>query len=109
MDAEQLRLERIADIEGNVRLANEHILGPVRDATAAVTIRCECGDPACARPIAVHRDEYERVRADSMLFLVHPGHVIPEAEDVVEPGADYDVIRKHEIMRPVVERSDPRR
>ena len=108
MDAERLRLERIADTEGMGRLANEHVLATAgTDATAP--LRCECGDDVCHERIAVERDDYERIRQDSMLFIIRPGHEIAEAEDVVENADGYEVVRKHENMRPVVERSDPRR
>ena len=107
--AEQLRLERIADTEGTDRLANEVIRRSRREGPESDTIRCECGNPVCHEPLVVSDDVYERVRSDSMLFLVLPGHEFPEAEDVVEETPDFEVVRKHEAMRSVVERSDPRK
>lgn len=107
MDADRQRLERIADVEGNERLANETLLANAKDGT--VVFRCECGDDACHEPLPVSLDVYEQTRQDSMLFLVKPGHEFPEAEDVIANGDGYEVVKKHEEMRAVVERSDPRR
>lgn len=107
MDAEQLRLERIADTEGTGRLANEHILAAAKK-DATIVFRCECGNDVCHEPLAIALDVYEQARQDSMLFLVKPGHELPEAEDVIASGDGYEIVRKHEGVRSVVEKSDPR-
>jgi hypothetical protein len=107
MGSDDVRLERIADTEGNERLANEVIVKARRDGTP-FKVRCECGDPTCHEPLVLTQELYERVRSDSMLFVVLPGHEFPEAEDVVEKDEGYEIVRKHENMRAVVERSDPR-
>src|SRR3954469_23180678 len=109
MGSERLRRERIADTEGGQRLANEIIDGHNEpDEAGMVTVRCECGQPTCHEPLRVPHEIYERVRSDSMHFLVFPGHEFPEAEDIVEKDPGYEIVRKHEEMRPLVERSDPR-
>lgn len=110
MKTEDLRLEQIADIEGTERLANELIVkGNPPNGTEPMTIRCECGNPTCHEPLVLRPDVYERVRSDAMQFIVSPGHEFPEAEDIIEEEAGYEIVRKHENMRSVVERSDPRR
>jgi hypothetical protein len=111
MDAQQLRLERIADTEGTGRLANEQILKAAADhwgREGAALFRCECGDDLCEEPLRIPRDVYEGVRDDPMLFILVPGHEVPEAEDVVDTGDGYEVVRKRENVRHVVEASDPR-
>jgi hypothetical protein len=111
MDPRSLDLQRIADTEGTGRLANEQLL-KVTDgrwgAEEPAPFRCECGNDACGLPLPVPPDVYERVRSDPMLFLVTPGHAVPEAEDVVERSDGYEVVRKHENVRNRVEASDPR-
>jgi hypothetical protein len=111
MSSENLHLERIADAEGTGRLVNEQIARAAAPgaANAAMTFRCECGNEICDEPLVIAGALYERVRRDSMLFVVRPGHEVPEAEDVVEVGDGYEIVRKHEDVRHVVERSDPRR
>ncbi len=110
VDRERLRRERIADVEGIGRLANDEIARAALDwaPDEEAVLRCECGDDVCHEPLRVTRATYERVREDPMLFLVRPDHVVPDAEDVVERAEQHWVIRKHEDVRPRVEASDPR-
>lgn len=110
MDAEQLRLERIADAEGTGRLANEQLVatGGQGWGSAEAAFRCECGNDICHEPLVVPREVYERVRGDSMLFIVRPGHEVPDAEDIVETGDGFQIVRKREGVRGIVEGSDPR-
>jgi hypothetical protein len=70
---------------------------------------CECARRTCSATIEMKRDEYERVRADSVLFAIAPGHEILDVEDVVSRGERYYMIRKHPETWPIVEESDPRR
>ena len=37
-------------------------------------IVCECDRLGCAEPLTVDLETYERVRSDSTLFLIAPGH-----------------------------------
>jgi hypothetical protein len=70
---------------------------------------CECGNLACAEQLIVPVSEYERVRAESTLFLVQPGHERPEIEEVVERTGRYAVVRKHDAdARELVRETDPR-
>jgi hypothetical protein len=62
----------------------------------AMTIVCECGDPQCLERIEVPIERYEGVRADPARFLVAPGHVVEDVEDVVERHDGYEVIEKRE-------------
>jgi hypothetical protein len=55
---------------------------------------CECADPACAETIPLGAAEYAAVRAGERRFLVAPGHVVPEIEDVVERADDHVVVEK---------------
>jgi hypothetical protein len=96
-------------VEGTDRLANEIIV----DASSVggpepMTIRCECGDDVCHDPVVIPHDRYEQVRQDPMLFFVKLGHELPEAEDIVETADAYEVVRKHDALRPILERSNPR-
>jgi hypothetical protein len=70
---------------------------------------CECGDNECTGRVLLPVVEYERIRSDPALFVVCPGHEVPEVESVVEEHEDYIVIRKRagEPER-IAERTDPR-
>lgn len=72
-------------------------------------IVCECADGACTRQFEIDVPAYERVRSDPRLFVVSPGHEVPEAEDVVEELPDYEIVRKREgDPADVAEKTDPR-
>ena len=91
------RTRRIGQNEALYRAVNEKIeglneaFGLVAESMAVV---CECGKLECAEQIELDIPSYERVRADPELFIVVPGHEIPDVEDVVEQHGTYDVIRK---------------
>ncbi len=57
-------------------------------------IVCECGELTCVDGLVVPLATYERVRSDPACFLVRPGHVVPDVEEVVEEQPGYDVVRK---------------
>jgi hypothetical protein len=58
-------------------------------------IVCECADLHCVEQIVVSISEYRRVRSDSALFVVAPGHERPQVAETVERRADgYTVVRK---------------
>jgi hypothetical protein len=59
-----------------------------------LAILCECGDESCTERVDVFLPDYERIRQDSTLFFVRPGHEAPDVEAVVEHGAGWDVVRK---------------
>ena len=75
-----------------------------------ITVICECGDAACTDRIDVPLAEYERVRGDSLLYVIVPGHEFPEIESVVDHADGYDVVRKQaEEAVEVAEETDPRK
>jgi hypothetical protein len=108
-----LRRERIARNESAFRALNESLEssvhrgdGPVGHLAGFV---CECGDPQCEATIRLELSAYESIRRDARVFFLVPGHEEPAAEDVVDEGDGYVVVRKHEDVADIVEQSDPRR
>jgi hypothetical protein len=55
---------------------------------------CECGDGGCVRAVEVTAAEYEWARARADQFIVLPGHVFPEYEDVIRESGRHAVVRK---------------
>jgi hypothetical protein len=107
------RVRRIGLNEALVRLVNEEIEGlerrfaPVSEQTLQIV--CECGDLQCSERLPVEIAQYERVRADPTLFIVVPGHELPELEDVVASTEPYSLVRKREGDPTAIARStDPR-
>jgi hypothetical protein len=106
-----LRNERIAHNESAFRDLNEGLQASVHrdgpDGHLAGFV-CECGDPDCEALVRLAPATYESIRQDSQLFFLVPGHEAPEAEDVVDEGDGYLVVRKHEDVADIVEQADPR-
>jgi hypothetical protein len=105
------RERRIGRNEALFREVNERIervSGALQTATDTITILCECGDPECTDHIEVTVAEYERIRAQSTLFLVRPGHAKLDVEEVVEHHDAYDVVRKNGAAGDEARKLDPR-
>ena len=107
------RAVRLAENETLVRAINERLTGrPDHRAAAAsdkVEFYCECGAPDCFERVSLTGAQYEAVRTDSARFVVAPGHVFTEVEQVVEEHDGYLVVEKKKDVRDIVEQTDPRR
>src|SRR3954447_8186870 len=81
------RQRRVGLNEALFRTVNERI-DDLTETFAVVSddfeIVCECGDAACVERVAVPSADYRRIRSDSTLFLLVPGHQIATTEAVVE-------------------------
>lgn len=105
------RILRIARNEVRFRDINEALradLDTLVKRPEHVPFICECGARACVDTVEVAFDEYERVRASALRFLIFPGHDIPDAEDIVESHERYAVVEKHADAAAVAEATDPR-
>jgi len=102
---------RIARNESLFRSVNER----VREVTVTLltstdthTITCECAKIGCTETLEITAEAYEAVRSNPRRFSVLPGHVLPEAEDVVSQADAYVVVEKHGVAGEVAEANDPR-
>ena len=94
MDARQTR---IGENEALFRQVNERVKQLNVGFSAVLEhgeFVCECGDEKCTERVRLTPEEYERVRADPTHFVVKPGHVAPDVEDVVYENERYQVVRK---------------
>lgn len=92
------RKRRIGENEAIFRSFNEQVRSISSTFTVpaeSLTIVCECGTRRCTDQFRIPPDEYARVREDPVLFVVKPGHDLPEAETVVERTPTYWVVQKH--------------
>jgi len=99
------REERIARNEAAFRELNQSLEANVHRGQTEPDLAgflCECGDGDCDTTVRVPLDSYSSVRADDKLFIVVPGHQIPDTEDVVDEGDGYLVVRKHEEVSEIV-------
>jgi hypothetical protein len=102
------RKRRIAENEARFRAINERLDDDLRRlevADGVIAFVCECGQTQCTAPIELTTDEYANTRADRMLFVVAPGHEIPDTEDVVGTTDRFTVVRKHPDVEPIVDDS----
>ena len=106
------RKERIALNEAMFREGNERMHAWPERQTAPPTKKllflCECADPECRDHVALTAPEYEAVRANPMHFAITAGHERPDAERVIGRHDGYAVVEKHEDVRGIAERTDPR-
>jgi hypothetical protein len=107
------RKRRIGENEAIFRSVNEEVSGlnaTLSNATDSMRIVCECGTRSCTVQFEITRDEYAKVREDSTLFVIRPGHDLPEAETVVVKADDYWVVRKDPGLPAAIAReTDPNR
>lgn len=99
------RKERIARNEASFRELNQSLEANVhrgRTEPEFAGFVCECGDGDCDTTVRVPLDAYSAVRADDKLFIVVPGHELPDAEDVVDDGNGYLIVRKHDDVAEIV-------
>lgn len=102
--------QRVGFNEATFRVINEGIArgeGEPWD-PERVGIRCECARLGCTTILEVSCADYEDVRAHERRFLVAPGHLVPETEEVVARHGAYDVIEKHGDAGRVAAATDPR-
>jgi len=62
--------------------------------TGTFAISCECADRNCIEQLELPPGEYHRVRAHPRQFIVLPGHVYPDVENVVAENPTYVVVEK---------------
>jgi hypothetical protein len=74
-----------------------------------LNIVCECDRLECVERLSVQVEAYERVRSESTLFLVRPGHEDTSIEDVIDSSDEYLVVRKRPgEPQEIAEQTDPR-
>jgi hypothetical protein len=70
---------------------------------------CECGDAGCMERVLLALRDYERVRSNGGLFVIVPGHEVPDVESVVEKHEGWAVVRKNPgAPSELAELTDPR-
>jgi hypothetical protein len=102
------REERLAANEAFFRQLNERLEELTPAAASALIVVCECADEDCAQRLTLRHEEYEAIRADSILFVVARGHADPTIETVVHRTDRFEVVRKRGEAAEVAERADPR-
>ena len=73
-----------------------------------ITVICECADADCTERLELPLNEYEQVRADSLLYVIARGHELRDVERVVAHRDGWEVVRKVGIASVIAEETDPR-
>jgi hypothetical protein len=87
---------------------NERVLDVRGEELPTTDFLCECGNLDCIESVPLTRNEYERVRANASLFVIAPGHAIPQVETIVESSERFQVALKDPEERRISEATDPR-
>lgn len=91
------RKRRVGENEAIFRSVNEQVRGLTATlATDAGTMKivCECGSRSCTDQFQIDLPSYVETRADATLFLIKPGHDIPETETVVAKNDVFWTVQK---------------
>ena len=91
------RKRRIGENEAIFRSVNEQVrelTATLSTATGTIRVVCECGARSCTDQFELTTDSYAETRADSTLFIVKPGHDLPESETVIAKNDVYWTVRK---------------
>ena len=106
------RKRRIGENEAIFRSVNEQVSSlhaTLATATDTMTVVCECGARSCTDRFLIEPARYAEVRDDSTLFVLKPGHDLPEAEMVVAKRDVYWIVRKDPGVPAAIARAtDPR-
>ena len=91
------RKRRIGENEAIFRSVNEQVrtlTATLETSTNVMKVVCECGARSCTEQFEIEDAAYAEVRADSTLFVVKPGHDLPETETVVARNETFWTVRK---------------
>ena len=105
------REERLAKNEVLFRKANDRIDESTEEhgsPAETVAFYCECSDRDCVERVEMNGPEYEVIRSDPTQFVVLPGHLRLEVEEVVRRAPEFLVVRKIGNAAELAVEQDPR-
>jgi hypothetical protein len=77
-------------VNERIRELGEKVLNTV----AQMDFACECDDPTCTETIELPLEEFARIDSTPNRFIVLPGHVDEDVEDVVARNGGYLLVAK---------------
>jgi hypothetical protein len=105
------RKRRIGENEAIFRGVNEQVSAvnaTLSTITDTMRIVCECGLQSCIDQFPIQPPEYGRIREDATLFIIKPGHDLPETERVVAKNDHYWIVQKDPGLPEMIARAtDP--
>jgi hypothetical protein len=82
-------LEVISKQEAEEKVNNTH------NGDLTLYFYCECADDKCKERIKLTTSNYKNIHNQSNIFIIIPGHELPEIEKVVKQFPDYFVVQKY--------------
>ena len=64
------------------------------DPDAPIAFLCECSQIDCRERIQLRPSRFDRIHRDPDVFILVPGHEIPDVERVVDQEDDFLIVRK---------------
>jgi hypothetical protein len=61
---------------------------------APIAFLCECSHLDCRARISLAPSRFDRIHRDPEVFILVPGHEIPDVERVVDQEGDFLIVRK---------------
>ena len=109
MDARETRLAQneVLFREVNERIESGAPGGAIQDGHVYEFV-CECSNLDCTLRLKLTIAAYESVRRDPAMFLVAPGHELPEIEEVVYRDSGYQAVKKRGPAAALAAATDPR-
>lgn len=89
------RASRVAQTELFFRSVNDEIAR--NDGYGVTVFVCECGNPACSEGLELTAEVLHHLHAENGLFVVLPGHEIPDLETVIDRQDGYLVVRRNTL------------
>ena len=108
MDDREERLARNELLFRDLNEQVEFVATPVDADGSTFEFFCECSNLDCTLRLPLSLAEYENVRSDPTLFVVAPGHELPEIEEVLRRTDTYQAVRKEGEAARLAIRNDPR-
>jgi len=106
------RQERLVRNETLFREVNERIeevaTHPAGSADHLFDFLCECSNADCALLLHLTQPEYERARSEPDVFVVAPGHELPEIERILARTERYQLVKKQGEAAEFAQQRDPR-
>jgi hypothetical protein len=101
----------VASNQSIFREVNERLEKLNRDLSEIITTGdfvCECADTDCLERVGLTIAEYERLRSIPTRFAVRHGHIVQEAQHVVEQHIGYTVVETFGAAADYAESANPR-
>lgn len=108
MDPRERRLAENETIFRSVNERIEQLAAPQGSDSHVFEFLCECSNLDCTLRLPLTLAEYEALRADPVVFVVAPGHDLPEIEEVVQRTPTYQIVRKQGAAAELAVDRDPR-